>query len=99
MVPDFVRLGFTAATPLPNQGFPARFLDQFFNLLRIAGSNYLHEPPMGIMPLTRTYSTVWPSQNHSSALAANHLAKGQYEPTPLRNSEMTFCKVIARFCT
>ena len=27
MVPDFVRLGFTAATPLPNQGFPARFLD------------------------------------------------------------------------
>ena len=26
MVPDFVRLGFTAATPLPNQGFPARFL-------------------------------------------------------------------------
>ena len=24
--PDFVRLGFTAATPLPNQGFPARFL-------------------------------------------------------------------------
>ena len=25
MVPDFVRLGFTAATPLPNQGFPARF--------------------------------------------------------------------------
>ena len=25
-VPDFVRLGFTAATPLPNQGFPARFL-------------------------------------------------------------------------
>ena len=28
MVPDFVRLGFTAATPLPNQGFPARFLVQ-----------------------------------------------------------------------
>ena len=27
MVPDFVRLGFTAATPLLNQGFPARFLD------------------------------------------------------------------------
>ena len=27
MVPDFVRLGFTAATPLPNQGFPARFLE------------------------------------------------------------------------
>ena len=26
IVPDFVRLGFTAATPLPNQGFPARFL-------------------------------------------------------------------------
>ena len=26
MVTDFVRLGFTAATPLPNQGFPARFL-------------------------------------------------------------------------
>ena len=26
MVPDFVRLGFTTATPLPNQGFPARFL-------------------------------------------------------------------------
>ena len=28
MVPDFVRLGFTAATPLPNQGFPARFLGE-----------------------------------------------------------------------
>ena len=26
MVPDFVHVGFTAATPLPNQGFPARFL-------------------------------------------------------------------------
>ena len=26
MVPDFARLGFTAATPPPNQGFPARFL-------------------------------------------------------------------------
>ena len=26
MVPDFVRLGFTAEIPLPNQGFPARFL-------------------------------------------------------------------------
>ena len=28
MVPDFVRLGFTAEIPLPNQGFPARFLGQ-----------------------------------------------------------------------
>ena len=28
MVPDFVRLSFIAATPLPNQGFPARFLAQ-----------------------------------------------------------------------
>ena len=27
MVPDFVHVGFTAATPLLNQGFPARFLD------------------------------------------------------------------------
>ena len=27
MVPDFVRLGFTAEIPLPNQGFPARFLE------------------------------------------------------------------------
>ena len=26
MVPDFARVGFTAAIPLPNQGFPARFL-------------------------------------------------------------------------
>ena len=26
MVPDFVRLGFTAEIPLPNQGFPAPFL-------------------------------------------------------------------------
>ena len=26
MVPDFAHVGFTAATPLPNQGFPARFL-------------------------------------------------------------------------
>ena len=26
MVPDFVRLGITAAIPLPNQGFPARSL-------------------------------------------------------------------------
>ena len=25
MVPDFVRLGFTAEIPLPNQGFPAPF--------------------------------------------------------------------------
>ena len=30
MVPDFVRLGFTAATPLPNQGFPAQFLGTRF---------------------------------------------------------------------
>ena len=26
MVCDFAHHGFTAATPLPNQGFPARFL-------------------------------------------------------------------------
>ena len=26
MVPDFVRLGFTAEIPLPKQGFPAPFL-------------------------------------------------------------------------
>ena len=26
MVPDFVRLGFTAEILLPNHGFPARFL-------------------------------------------------------------------------
>ena len=27
MVPDLAHVGFTPATPLPNQGFPARFLD------------------------------------------------------------------------
>ena len=27
MVPDFVRLGFASEIPLPNQGFPARFLE------------------------------------------------------------------------
>ena len=26
MVPDFARVGFTAEIPLPDQGFPARFL-------------------------------------------------------------------------
>ena len=26
MVPDFAHVGFTAEIPLPNQGFPARFL-------------------------------------------------------------------------
>ena len=26
MVPDLAHVGFTPATPLPNQGFPARFL-------------------------------------------------------------------------
>ena len=30
MVTDFVRLGFTAEIPLPNQGFPAPFLEGRF---------------------------------------------------------------------
>ena len=34
MVPDFARLGFTAATPLPNQGFSARFLGGCFQWRR-----------------------------------------------------------------
>jgi hypothetical protein len=36
MVPDFVRLGFTAEIPLPNQGFPARFLGRVESVVRTA---------------------------------------------------------------
>ena len=33
MVPDFAHVGFTAATPLSNQGFPARFLEEVSGVL------------------------------------------------------------------
>ena len=30
MVPDFAHVGFTPEIPLPNQGFPARFLGRVY---------------------------------------------------------------------
>ena len=41
--PDFAHVGFTAATPLPNQGFPARFLDVAETAIRWL-ERYLDEP-------------------------------------------------------
>ena len=34
MVPDLAHVGFTAEIPLPNQGFPARFLGRGVRLIR-----------------------------------------------------------------
>ena len=48
MVPDFVRLGFTAEIPLPNQGFPARFLAG--HRRRKDSPQRIGEPDSGILP-------------------------------------------------
>ena len=49
MVPDFVRLSFIAATPLPNQGFPARFLGHLWDR----------------MPATQLYEDLGPTEGYS----------------------------------
>ena len=54
MVPDFVRLGFTAEIPLPNQGFPAPFIGSLGEIVvnekslnRYRGSSLVDMATMG----------------------------------------------------
>ena len=52
MVPDFAHVGFTAEIPLPNQGFPARFLEWCRDKPRAAAGEP-RQGPVGRFPAGR----------------------------------------------
>ena len=57
MVPDLAHVGFTPATPLPNQGFPARFLESVAREVNKSYSTYFKHPDVGWPRTASPYKT------------------------------------------